>query len=143
MLRILVPMDGSDNALRAVGFALDKLKAHCDDALELHLLNVQPSIPNGDVRLFISEEQIKAYQMEEGEKALAAGKKILDQAKVSYTAHVCIGHVAQTIAEFAKNKQCDTIILGTRGLGSVMNLIMGSVATKVIHLTDVPVVLVK
>jgi nucleotide-binding universal stress UspA family protein len=143
MLRILVPVDGSDNALRAVGFAVDKLKAHCSDAIELHLLNVQPPIPNGDVRLFISEEQIKAYQMEEGEKALAGAKKMLDDARVGYTAHVCVGHAAQTIAEFARDKRCDTIILGTRGLGSVMNLIMGSVATKVIHLTDVPVVLVK
>jgi nucleotide-binding universal stress UspA family protein len=38
---------------------------------------------------------------------------------------------------------CDGIVMGTRGMSAVGNLVMGSVATKVIHLTKLPVTLVK
>jgi nucleotide-binding universal stress UspA family protein len=47
------------------------------------------------------------------------------------------------IAQYAKEKGCDQIVMGTRGLGTVQGLLLGSVATKVIHLANVPVMLVK
>ena len=50
---------------------------------------------------------------------------------------------AEVICRYAKEKGCDQIFMGTRGLGSVSSLVLGSVATKVIHLSPVPVLLVK
>lgn len=50
---------------------------------------------------------------------------------------------AQHIAEFASENACDEIIMGTRGMGAVGNLVLGSVATKVVHLATVPVTLVR
>jgi nucleotide-binding universal stress UspA family protein len=47
------------------------------------------------------------------------------------------------IARFARERGCDQILMGTRGLGAIGSLLLGSVATKVIHLADVPVLLVK
>jgi nucleotide-binding universal stress UspA family protein len=43
----------------------------------------------------------------------------------------------------AKEHGCAQIVMGTRGLGTVSGMLLGSVATKVIHLADVPVVLLK
>jgi nucleotide-binding universal stress UspA family protein len=51
--------------------------------------------------------------------------------------------VPSELVKYAEEKGCDGIIMGTRGLGPIGNLVMGSVATKVIHLTTLPVTLIK
>ena len=48
-----------------------------------------------------------------------------------------------TIADCARDLQCDAIVMGTRGLGAIQTLLLGSVAVKVIHLADQPVTLIK
>ena len=47
------------------------------------------------------------------------------------------------IADSAEREGCDAIVMGTRGMGSIGSLMLGSVATKVVHLTKLPVTLVK
>lgn len=56
---------------------------------------------------------------------------------------VLIGPVAETIARIALEQNCDGIVMGTRGLGAVAGALLGSVASQVVHLSDVPVTLVK
>jgi nucleotide-binding universal stress UspA family protein len=53
------------------------------------------------------------------------------------------GPVAETIDRIARETQADQIVMGTRGLGRVRGLLLGSVATQVVHLADIPVTLVK
>jgi nucleotide-binding universal stress UspA family protein len=43
----------------------------------------------------------------------------------------------------AREKSIDHIVMGARGLGSIQGLLLGSVATKVIHLAEVPITLIK
>lgn len=50
-----------------------------------------------------------------------------------------VGNVGETVAQYVEDKQLQQIVLGTRGMGSVSNLLLGSVATQVIHLSPVPV----
>jgi nucleotide-binding universal stress UspA family protein len=56
---------------------------------------------------------------------------------------VLVGHIGQTIARRADELGCDGIVMGTSGRGALGNLLLGSVATKVIHHAKVPVTLVK
>lgn len=51
--------------------------------------------------------------------------------------------IVKTIADQANTKACDRIMMGTRGMGTIGNLLMGSMVTKVNHLADVRVMLVK
>jgi nucleotide-binding universal stress UspA family protein len=51
--------------------------------------------------------------------------------------------VAQTIAKHADELGCDGIVMGSHGRGAMGSLVLGSVSTKVIHWTKVPVTLVK
>jgi nucleotide-binding universal stress UspA family protein len=141
-MKILLPVDGSENALRATRFAI-KLAHSCPEGAELHLLSVQMPIISGDVKMFVSQEQINAYYHDEALKALAEARAILDAYGVHYTFHIGVGQLAETIAAYAKDKACDQIVMGTRGLGSVKGLLLGSVTTKVMHLVDIPVTLVK
>ncbi len=53
------------------------------------------------------------------------------------------GQVAKTIADVAREESVGQIVMGTRGLGGVQGLLLGSVATQVIHLAEVPVTLIK
>jgi nucleotide-binding universal stress UspA family protein len=142
MLKMLVPVDGSESSNRCIDFFLRKIDWY-REPVEAHLLNVQPPIVSGNVTMFIKREQLEDYYRDEGLKALASARRKLDAAKVRYVYHVSVGEPADTIAKYARDQHCDQICMGTRGMGRVSGMLMGSVATKVIHLADVPVLLVK
>ncbi|HEY9536625.1 MAG TPA: universal stress protein [Kiloniellaceae bacterium] len=139
-MRILVPVDGSDSSLAAVRFVIAKL-ASAGTPQEIHLLTVQPQLPTAS--RFVDAGVLRDYRQEEGAKDLAAARKLLDNAGVEYTSHIAVGDPADTIATYADQKQCDAIVMGTRGLGRVAGLVLGSVAVKVLHLAKVPVTLTK
>jgi len=141
MLRALVPVDASQYACHAVEHVVTLITGR--EPMEVHLLNVQVPIDALEVHSHMPADEIAAWQRTRGAEALESAKAILDRAGIPYVAHVLVGDVAQTIARFAKEHACDKIIMGTRGMGAIQSLIMGSVSTKVIHLSDVPVTLVK
>lgn len=143
MLKWLVPVDGSESAVRAVSHMIDKLQWF-KQPIEIHLLNVQHPMPYGNrVTSVVGQDKVAEYHHEEGLAALQPTRAKLDAAGVKYVFHIGVGDAAETIVSYAKDKGCHQIVMGTRGLGSVSNMIMGSVATKVIHLADIPVLLVK
>jgi nucleotide-binding universal stress UspA family protein len=86
---------------------------------------------------------IDTYHREEGHNALEGAERKLKAAGVAYVARIGVGHAAETIAEYVRQQCCDAVIMGSRGLGATRSLVLGSVATKVVHLVDVPVTLVK
>ncbi|HMM53747.1 MAG TPA: universal stress protein [Candidatus Desulfobacillus sp.] len=141
MRKILVPVDGSPNAERAVRHAI-ALAATCP-SMEVLLLNVQPEIDDIHVRRFMKKEEIEAICETRGGDALRSARELLEAAGVGYAPQVLIGPVAETIARAALEQDCDGIVMGTRGLGAVAGMLLGSVATKVIHFADVPVTLIK
>lgn len=141
-MKLLLPVDGSDNSLRATRFAIT-LIASCGEKVQLHVLNVQPPILSGDVKMFVSQDQIRECQHDEGVKALATVRELLDGAGITYATHIGVGQIAETVAAYAADKACDQIVMGSRGLGSVKGMLFGSVTTKVLHLVNVPVTLVK
>ena len=69
--------------------------------------------------------------------------KALDAAGLKYIYHISVGDSGEVIAHFVKEKEIQQVVMGTRGLGSVANMLLGSVANKVLHLVNVPVLLVK
>jgi nucleotide-binding universal stress UspA family protein len=142
MLKVLVPVDGSKNSDRAVAHAIF-FAANSKAPVELHLLNVQLPIVSGGVRMFIKHEEIEAYHQDSGQDALRTAREQLDPVGLAYTHLVRVGPIGETIAAYAKEQGCDHIIMGTRGLGAVTGMVLGSVATKVIHMADAPVTLVK
>ena len=137
---ILIPFDGSANAERAVLYAT--ALAQSFHSYEIHLLNVQPSV-GGGVSTFVGKGDIEDWHRDEAEKALAGGKRLLDAAGLSYKIHIGVGIPGDVIAAFAKKLECGQIVMGTRGLGSTLGLLLGSVAQHVVSHVDVPVTLIK
>lgn len=140
-MRILVPVDGSDTSLAAVRFVAGTLARGSHD-LEIHLLNVQPPLPSA-ATTFIDSAVVRDFHLEEGAKALAAARKLLDDSGLHYASNTVVGEPAETIAAYAGQRACDCIVMGTRGLGRAAGFLLGSVGHKVLHLSKVPVTLVK
>ena len=141
MLKALVPLDGSSTSESAVRHVVALMKAR--EPMEVHLINVQDEADAPELRRFMKPAEIKRSQLEHGAAALASAKRLLDRAGISYEAHVLIGHPAETIAKFAQRGGFDKIIMGTHGRSGMTKMLMGSVASKVLHLSTVPVTLVK
>lgn len=141
MNKILVPVDGSESAQHAVEYVAD-LSTH-GAQLAVELLNVQIPIVSGYIPCFVSQEMIDNDHCAEAEEALKPAKRLLDGRAVPYKATMLVGHIAETIADYAVKHHCNAIVMGTRGMDLIKNLILGSVATQVIHLADIPVTLVK
>ena len=138
-MRILIAVDGSKPSLKAVQLLID----HCDwyrEAPQVELITVHLPVPHV-ARL--PKGQLDRYYAEEGHQQMAAAKKKLDAAGVNYKPHVLVGPVAEAIVKHAKDKRCDLIYIGTRGMSELGKALVGSTATKVMHISDVPVLLVK
>ncbi|HKA38961.1 MAG TPA: universal stress protein [Burkholderiales bacterium] len=143
MLKFLVPVDGADPSIRAVEQLAGRL-SWFKEPVEIHLLNVQPPVPaGGRVGSAVGKNQLERYHQEQGMAALKPAMQKLDATRVKYHYHIGVGDSAEEISRYAKDKGCDQIYMGTRGLGKVSGLVLGSVATKVIQLSPVPVLLVK
>jgi nucleotide-binding universal stress UspA family protein len=141
MRKILVPYDGSHNAIRAVEYVMSR--ADDGERLEVHLLNVQPPIMASEVWHFLPAYTILDARKAAGERLLAPVKVVLDAVGIDHAERVLIGDPAQTIARYVAENGCDSIVMGSRGGGAIGNLVLGSTACKVINRTDVPVTLVK
>jgi nucleotide-binding universal stress UspA family protein len=140
MKSLLVPVDGSANADRAVAFALKMAKAV--QGLKLVVLNVQEQLERWYAHGLASEssrEHLKAQGMAQS----AAARKLLDESGGSYEFLIQFGLPAETIVKAAKDHGCSGIVMGTRGLGDLENVFLGSTSFKVIHLSELPVTLVK
>jgi nucleotide-binding universal stress UspA family protein len=142
MYKILLATDGSEHGKRSIEKVI-KLSATMTAPAQVHVLNVQEApVVYGAAEVYLpyekAEQLVKAAGQEIADDTAAA----LHNAGLSPAAEVAIGEVAPTIVRRAKELGCDLIVMGTRGMGAVGNLVLGSAATKVIHLSDVPVMLV-
>ncbi|MBK1721571.1 universal stress protein [Thiocystis violacea] len=141
MIKFLVPIDGSESADRAVRHLIQLARGR--ELAEIHLLNVRKPIDAWEVRRFLTEEEIAQTQADEGAADMASARALLDEAGLTYSAHIEIGAIAPTIARIATDLACDAIIMGTHGRGELASLLLGSTATKVIHMVTIPVTLVR
>lgn len=140
-MKILLPVDGSGQSERAARHVVAMLEG-CTSH-EIHLINVQAPIDAVEVRSHMTAAEIEAMQETRGGDALAPARAVLDRAGLTYTPAVLLGPVAETIAQYADDQGCEKIVMGTRGLGAIGGVLLGSVTTQVLHLTQLPVTLVK
>jgi nucleotide-binding universal stress UspA family protein len=142
MLKILLAVDGSESATRATRKLVESLPWYREPPT-IDLLSVHLSVPNlPNMSLVISQDMLDSYYREECAAMLAPSRKVLDDAGVTYTAHWKVGAIAETIVEQAKRFDSDMIYMGTRGMTALSNVLLGSNATKVLHMTHIPIVLV-
>jgi nucleotide-binding universal stress UspA family protein len=141
MRSILVPVDGSDcsdQAVREIVTSADKSRP-----MDIHLINVQPPIFSEPSLIFLPQDKLDTFYFNQGERALASAQKLLKDAGMGFTVHRAVGSIAETILAKAHELEVDGIVIGAHGRGKVAGLVLGSVSLKVLHLSDIPVTVVR
>jgi nucleotide-binding universal stress UspA family protein len=139
-MNVLVPVDGSPASLRAVDFAI-KIASQTPGT-SLVLLNVQ-NISAMALAGAAMAGDLQEAASQAAASALGGAVEKSEAAGAIFKTLVRNGQAPEMIAEVARDEDVEHIVMGTRGLGSIKGLLMGSVATKVIHLADVPITLIK
>jgi nucleotide-binding universal stress UspA family protein len=143
MKRVLLPIDGSECSLRGVALVITKRALYSNpDDLDIHLVNVQAPFSH-DVSRFVGRSQVVDFHREESEKLLRGACELLDAAGAKYTCHHLVGKVDETITDLAEALHCDQIVMGTHGRGALQELLVGSITLKIVHLSKIPILLVK
>lgn len=141
-MKILLAIDGSPVSQRALASLIEHVQWFRDRP-EVHLLHVHLPIPVGLAVQHVSQESLDRYYREEGEAVLAQARASLSQAGIAVTQHIHVGQPADIIVKLAAELGCDLICLGTHGRGALSSVVLGSVASKVLHSASVPVLLAK
>lgn len=142
MLRILLPVDGSPGSDRAVREVIGWLRRF--GPAQVHVLNVQPPFLVIEELLAARQELIDRWTQKAGKEACRSAREQLEAAGVTHETEIAAGDdVAETIVRIARERGCDLIVMGTRGTGAARGIMLGSVATKVVHLAQTPVTLVR
>jgi nucleotide-binding universal stress UspA family protein len=142
MHKLLVPFDGSNTAMHALEYAIKLAKEHGPMELVIAYAH-EPPLIYGEIAVYLPEDKAEELQLKHSEDVLRPAIEKAKRAGVPFTTEVLIGDIPESIASCAKALACDGIVMGTRGMSAIGNLVMGSVATKVVHLTKLPVTLVK
>lgn len=140
--RVLVPVDGSAGAMAALREVV-RLAPWFRDAPEIHLLAVYEGTPlDVEIAAMVTGEALREYQQRQFEAALRPAREALSGTAFQAVEHTAIGPPVEEIRATVAAQRCDLVCLGTRGMGAVRNLILGSTAAKVLRAVDVPVLVV-
>lgn len=142
-MKILVAIDGSAHSLDSVRFVIEHANWYREKPV-LELVFVHAPLPHlPRMGMVVGNEQIQRYYQEEGAAALAGAKRLLEASNLAYSEHILVGPVAESIVQHANTASCDLVVVGNRGMGAAANFLLGSVASRVLHLSPVPVLVVK
>ena len=142
MRTVMIPVDGSDNALRAAKFALE-LASDFKHPLNFEVVCAVPPPGAWQLLPFQSGEELEQRFHQEGQQLVASVVALMEAANAEHFVHLVKGDPAGNIARLVAEQRCDAVVMGTQGTGSVRDRLLGSVVSKVIRLVDVPVILVK
>ena len=136
MEKVLIPVDGSSNSLKAVQHVVNSyVERH---AVEVHVLHVRTPLSQ-HVAQFVSRRTRAAFHRDEADKALKPTRELLEESGVPHAIHVELGEKAPTIDRMARRLHVDRIVMGTARKNSFTRMIEDSVINRIIEVTDVPV----
>ena len=142
-MKILLAVDGSQNSLHAVEFLIEHARWY-REAPQVELVTVHLPVPKlPHMGKVVGRRELQRYYAEEGRANLARAARRLKAGGIDFTQRVLVGTIAETIARHAKEAGCELILIGTRGLTATAGALLGSTATKVLHIAKTPVLLVR
>ena len=141
-MKILLPIDGSKTSINAAKYVA-QLIGDLRSKASVTLMSVHDDFGLNHVKQFVSKSVVDDYLREISEKELKPAQKVLDAAGIKHSMIIKRGHVANENLETAKKEKFDMIVMGAKGRGGVLDLLIGSVAQRVVSSAKQPVLLVK
>jgi nucleotide-binding universal stress UspA family protein len=136
--QIVVAIDGSEYGWQALEYA--KYMAECEGA-SLWLVHAFPH--TSDLRGYESFDRLISERKEAGQVVLDEAREKLGDTTLEVHEELLEGPPAEAILRVAETRNSDLIVMGTRGLGSLRGLLLGSVSSKVVHHAHCPVMLAR
>ena len=141
-MKILLAVDNSKFARRSAKFVAEHV-ALLRDAPEVIVVNAHPKLPyTGRAAAVLGSKAIDAFYREECEAALAVAQKELAKRGIAHENVWIVGDPATEILDYAAKHKVDLIVMGSRGRTDFSRLVMGSISSKVLAASKVPVLLV-
>ena len=135
---VLVPVDGSKHSPEAVKYATQLLDHKCSKRYLLHVAGKIPAtIVGKKAKELYAEAEKKAM------KILNDYKKLVKNDNIQVELLVRFGRPDYEILNVQEEFDCDMIVIGSRGLSELENLLMGSVVTRVLHGANCPVLVTR
>jgi nucleotide-binding universal stress UspA family protein len=141
-MKILFAADGSQRALAALDLLLARLDWFREQPT-ITLVNVHPAVPYPGATQWVGRDNLQHYYTEESQKALKSSVDLMQAKGVRHDVVLRVGDAAVEIARHAEEHGYDLIVMGTRGHTGLTNLVLGSVATKVLACSNVPVLFLR
>lgn len=140
--KILVSYDGSKQAKKALDKAIEL--AALNTSMKLEVLQVYDYM-----HLYVADaliqgtSQMDIEALKYAEKSVEEAKERLQGIPNSSNVELRQGPAARTILEYAKEAGCDLIVIGSRGLGAIGEIVLGSVSHNVVQHAKIPVLVIK
>jgi nucleotide-binding universal stress UspA family protein len=141
MLKILIAVDGSELALDAVKYALRLREQGL--AAGLVLANVQEPASVYEMLTVRDPQRLQGLSVSAGDHSLQGARHLCDAAGVDYEFEIGLGEPAHTLLDIAERYGCSAIIAGARGKGGLGGGDLGSVSHELLHVSHLPVTIVK
>jgi nucleotide-binding universal stress UspA family protein len=138
--KILVPVDGSEYSLRALDTAIYLAKKIDANLTGMHVIENLPTVYVESQKVL---NDLLAKYRAESENILDKCKQIAEKSGVKIETVIAEGDAASNIVVYARNGGFDSIIMGSRGVGSFKEMVLGSVSNKVLHHAKCSVMIVK
>ncbi len=136
--KILVAVDGSKHSDKVIDAAVEYANLLKAKVILVHCHKKFPTILGEPLR----QEAIFAT-LHKAEMLIAPFSKRLREAQIDVEERLIEEPAGAVIPEVARIQQCDLIIIGSRGLTNLEGLLLGSVTTRVLHITPCSVLVVK
>ena len=140
-MKILLAVDGSPHTKKMLAYLATHMETFGSDST-FTALTVEPPLPPR-ARAIVGAEVAENFHIESATKVLEPVTTFLKRHDLQIDSAFRVGPAGETIAEFADEGKYDLLIMGSHGHGALGNLIIGSVATKVLASCKIPVLLVR
>ena len=139
-MKILLAVDGSPFTKKMLAY----LTTHelLSQGNDYSVFTVQSPLPPRACTA-VAKGVVNKYYLDAAEKVLAPVTKFLLRHGIDAKTSWKVGHAGETIAQMADDEKFDLVVMGSHGHGTLVNLVMGSVATQVLAHCKVPVLLVR
>lgn len=143
--KLLVASDGSDNALRAAEFAAGLAALAPDMKVTVLVVNdmLEKMKYYSPLRSPVIFEEVEVFFRDKTQEAMDRTLAVFEKYRCRVDGVVKVGNPAQEIVDFARDGGFSQIVIGSRGMGSLKGIFLGSVSSKVVQLVDCPVTIVK
>lgn len=135
---ILVPVDGSDPAEKALNYALNLAEIHDAKVEIMTVVDEVKMAPD-----WAREYSEKLREQDEDVLTSTFSKAVKEKPNIKISKCLAEGYASEEILKCAEKGHHDLIVMGSRGMGLVRGLVLGSVSSRVVNQAEIPVLIVK